>query len=89
LTREHNPRDLLGNSIRTEAYGYGQDGGYYNASLTNSLVHYNLNNGAYSTRSNIVSVENNIRKKISETLQTRLKAWDIYNATARFYNSHE
>jgi len=33
-------------------YGYGQDGGYYNASHTNSFARSNLNNGACSTKSN-------------------------------------
>jgi len=52
LTREDNSRDLLGKFKRTEVYGYGQDGGFYNSSLTNSPVRSNLNNGAYSTRLN-------------------------------------
>ena len=47
LTREDSSRDLLGNSIRTEVYGYRQDKQCYNASLINFPVRYNSNNGAY------------------------------------------
>jgi len=65
------------------------EGGYYNASLTNSPVRSNLSNGAHSTRLNADFVKNIIRKKIYENPQTWSKAWDIYNATAQFYNSHE
>ena len=32
---------------KTEVYGYGPDGGCYNASPTNSPVRYNSNNGVY------------------------------------------
>jgi len=47
-------------------YGYWQDEGYYNASLTNFPVRSILNNGAYSTRLNADFVKNIIRKKIYE-----------------------
>jgi len=70
-------------------YEYGQDGGYYNASLTNSPVRSNVNNVAFSTRLNADFVKNIKRKIIYENPQTPSKARDIYNATARFYNSQE
>ena len=47
LTREDSSRDLLGQSTRTEVLGYAQHAGCYNASLINSPVRYNLNNGVY------------------------------------------
>ena len=46
LTREDNSRDLLG-KFHKDRYAYGLDGGCYNASLTNSPLRYNSNNGAY------------------------------------------
>ena len=53
--------------------GYGLDEGCYNASLTNSPVRYNSNNGAYWKMSNAVSVKNTTGREISLNLPTRLR----------------
>ena len=49
-------------------------------SHTNSLARSNLNNGAYSTKSNADYVENITRKKKLENLQTQSKVQDMCNA---------
>jgi len=89
LIREDNSRDLLGKFHKDRSVWIRARRRVLQYSLTNSPERSNLNNGAYSTRSNAVSVKNIIRKKIYETPQTRSKAWDIYNATARCYNFHD
>jgi len=73
----------------TEAYGYGQDEGFYNASHTNSLARSNCKRGVYSKTSNADYVKKITRKRKLEIPQTQLKVWDTYNAIVQSYNSHE
>ena len=47
IVSPHSPSLRFCLPAKTEVYGYGLDEGCYNASLTNSPVRYNSNNGAY------------------------------------------